>query len=918
MFLTVMLILLFSLSFLTVTALMIKTSFLETEMDLAEADLARVISALSHESESLGKTVFDYALWDDTWEFANGGYPGYWEDNFNGQTVDNLGLALIVVLDDTGTLIKAQCFDSPSKTLLDAAREIPYSGLGESGKAGAGFVTVCSMPVMFRSADILRSDGSGPPAGTLLMGVALDPGFMDRIAERTNVVASRCFSDMPPSLTRVRSAQGMTAGLDGKTGSGVIHGYVRYGNPFGAAVFTACTETPRALVEQETKNLRGTLLVYLAIALVFVFIVNGAYRYWFASPLLRLETEVDAFALENPRPLVGMEPLSQRQDEIGHIASAIRAMHSRVLSAHDEVRRLNVDLERLVKERTLELLDVNCELTIFKKILENTSEAVVITDLSGSILELNEAMCRMTGYARDEMIGMNSRIFKSGRHSNDFYRDMWRKLMDEGHWEGEIWDRRKDGSVYPKWQTINVVHGESGQPVNYIGVSTDITVIKEAEEKLNHLAYYDPLTGLPNRMLFSDRVEHEVATSKRTDACFAVLYIDLDRFKHVNDSLGHVAGDTLLVQVADRIKGCLRDADTLCRIGGDEFAIVLQNLEREENAGMVAQKLVVRVSQRFEINGKDIYIGASVGIALYPKDGIDTESLIRKADGALFLAKEEGKGLYRYASGELERVNRSRLEIEGRLHRALERGEFVLHYQPQVLAEEATPGLHYGLCGVEALIRWQTEPGVLVPPGEFLAVAEDTGFIAPLGDWVLLQACRDAKRWEDAGHPVPVAVNVAPRQFDTGNFEKMVASVLATTGLTPSLLKLEVTESGFMRNIQRVTETMNRIKATGVTFAIDDFGTGYCSMNYLNRLPVDCLKVDQSFVRAMNDDHTGGDIVSAIISMAKAFGLASIAEGVETYDQLEALKGHGCEIIQGYLVSRPLSRDAFEEFIGMS
>ena len=330
---------------------------------------------------------------------------------------------------------------------------------------------------------------------------------------------------------------------------------------------------------------------------------------------------------------------------------------------------------------------------------------------------------------------------------------------------------------------------------------------------------------------------------------------------------------------------------------------------------MIAASIVTRLSERFVVEGSDVYIGASIGIGLYPKDGTDSETLLRKVDAAMYVAKESGRGIYCYASGEMERANRGRLEIEAKMHQALERKEFRLYYQPQNEIEDAVPGSSAGLFGVEALIRWNPEDDLLIPPSDFLPVAEETGFISPLGDWVLFQACSDAKRWFDMGRRVPVSVNVAVRQFDTGNFVDRVASVLAETGLPPELLKLEVTESGFMRNITHVTEIMRKLRELGVSFAIDDFGTGYCSLQYLNKLPVDCLKIDQSFVRTMDDIHTGGDIVSAIVSMARAFGLTSIAEGVETFDQLERLRARGCDLVQGYLVSRPLPFDEFVKYL---
>ncbi len=917
---TAILILLFTLSMLAVTANAINRGFLETETELASADLSRVISAVAYESEALSKTVADYAVWDDTWDYARGRGPGFWEDNFAASTFMNLDLCGVVLLDTAGKVLNSRGYDRANRSFCELPPDIDLSPAAKEGGPGHGeaaFLSVKSVPTLYRANAILKTDGSGPVAGTLVMFNTLDSDFVKRISERTNVAAERFSDPLPSGLSDTRETESMRAGLFPDPTTDAILGYVSFLDAAGVPLFAIRTRTPRSLLLEEARMLKGTLTIYGILALVFLALVNVAYGVWFAAPMARLESEVDSCGLESAESASVFEPLSRRSDEIGHIARSIRAMHVRVLSAHDVVRRLNADLERLIGERTSALLNANSELTIFKKILESTSEAVIITGMDGSIIELNDAMCRMTGYAREEMIGRNSRMFKSGRHGGDFYRMLWEELLAAGHWEGEIWDRKKDGTVYPKWQTINVIRDEKGERTNYIGVSTDVTLIKEAEEKLNQLAYYDPLTGLPNRMLFSDRVERGIASARRQGYRFAVLYLDLDRFKHVNDSLGHVAGDTLLVQATDRMKDCLRESDTLCRIGGDEFGFVLQNLNRDESAGVVAQKLVTRLSQRFEVNGSDVYIGASVGISIYPKDGADTDTLIRKADGALFIAKEEGKGLYRYASGEMERVNRGRLEIESNMHRALERSEFVIHYQPQVSIEAAAPGLAHGLTGCEALIRWESEPGVLVSPGEFLPLAEDSGFIAPLGNWVLLEACRDAKRWEDAGRPVQVSVNVAMRQFDNGNFENMVAAVLEATGLSPNLLKLEITESGFMRNIQRVTETMKKIRETGVTFAIDDFGTGYASMNYLNTLPVSALKVDQSFVRSLDEDGSGGDIVAAILSMSKAFGLTSIAEGVETFHQLERLRQLGCDVAQGYLVSRPLSREAFENFIGL-
>ena len=878
---------------------------------------------MRQEFDSLTVSVRDYALWDDTWAYMNGDKPSYIEENFSDTGLDNLNVSIIAFYDDRGFLRKALLHEQGSP--IGDCPFCPASISENPALDGIirnklGFMKTEQGLFLVVAAAVYKTDLSGPSAGTMVMARLVDSRFIQKLRERSDVFVEEYSGPFPSGGVAEKAQYNITTTILVDKGGSYISGFIEFSNESNASVLLLRTKTVRALLTEGMNFASSIIILFCLVAVLLGIAINAAFRIWIAQPLANIETALDSFSFNlfsgdidegNPQ----LTNLYNREDELGHFADVIKQMNIRMRDSHVEVRKIKDSLEKMIQKRTEDLVSSNSKLEMFKKILENTSEAVIITDVNGRILDMNDAMTVMTGFEREELIGQDFCLFNSFKQEPDFRERLLETMQKNGHWEGEVWDRRKDGSVFPKWQTVNTIYDETGSIVNYVGVSTDISVLKEAEETLNHLAYYDPLTGLPNRMLFSDRLEHQIACSRRMGTIFGLLFIDLDRFKTVNDTMGHLMGDALLVSVAERLKESIRDSDTLCRIGGDEFALILQELSDSGDAGLVAADIVQKISEPFQIEGSDIYIGASIGISLFPRDGTDPETLLCKADAAMYLAKDGGKGMFCFASGEMERVNKSKLEIETKMHKALERQEFRLFYQPQNFVAQAIPGMPTGLTGVEALIRWIPEPNVLISPGEFLPVAEETGFIAPLGDWVLYQACCDARKWLDLGKPVQVSVNVSARQFESGNLSEHVSAVLSSTGLPPNLLKLEVTESGCMRNIEHVTEVMREIRAKGVSFAIDDFGTGYCSLQYLHQLPVDCLKIDQSFIRSMDDGHSGGDIVSAIISMARAFGLSSIAEGVETCEQLEKLRSRGCDMIQGYLVSRPLSYDDFMKYL---
>jgi len=605
------------------------------------------------------------------------------------------------------------------------------------------------------------------------------------------------------------------------------------------------------------------------------------------------------------------------------VHSAVRDITERK-AMEDALRQAKLELERRVEERTRELAQANAEmvreveerrraemeLQLAAEVFEHSLEGITITDRGGHILKVNPAFTAITGYSSEEVLGKNPRVLKSDRHDAAFYQEMWRGLMEDGRWEGEIWNRRKSGESYPEWLSISAVRNAEGQTTHYVGVFHDITEAKESEEQIRFQAYHDALTGLPNRLLLKDRLAVAINHAQRNDGKVAVLFLDLDNFKNINDSLGHIVGDWLLQSVAYRLLKLMRDEDTVARLGGDEFVIMVEEVENVREVVLVAQRIIAAFAAPVTVGSHELFVTPSLGITLYPDDGRDPDTLIKNADLAMYQAKAAGRNDYRLFTPQMNENVTRRLALEGRLRKAVENGELIPFFQPK--AELASGRVS----GMEALARWPQEDGGLVSPAEFIPLAEETGLILPLGEIILEKACQAACRMTEGGScDLTLAVNLSPKQFKQKDLVARILATLTRTGLPPSRLELEITETTLMTDIDKTVGKLRELAEHGIGLAVDDFGTGYSSLFYLKHFPLRSLKIDQSFVRDITRDEGDANIVRTIIALAHNFKLEVVAEGVETPEQLAFLRAHRCHTGQGFLFSRPLDEAGFTAYM---
>jgi diguanylate cyclase (GGDEF)-like protein/PAS domain S-box-containing protein len=582
----------------------------------------------------------------------------------------------------------------------------------------------------------------------------------------------------------------------------------------------------------------------------------------------------------------------------GHLRVCELSAHPVLIAGEDCILTITRDItERQQMQEKLHLAA-----TVF----ESTAEGVLITDTSQRITAVNRAFSEITGYSEQEAMGQTPRLLASGQHDSAFYAAMWYQLSAEGHWQGEICNRRKNGELYPSWLTISAVRSKDDCITHFVAVFADISSLKHAQARLDYQAHHDPLTGLPNRTLFESRLQTALSHSAESGSLGAVLFLDLDRFKHINDSLGHPVGDLLLKGIAQRLKENLRDIDTVARLGGDEFIVLLPGLTQPSDAEAIANKLLACFTAPFQAGEHEFFMSASIGSSLFPTDGTDVATLVKNADAAMYRSKAKGRNRIESYTRDLTSQASERIALEQELRRALERNELSLSYQPKISL------LTNQLVGAEALIRWSHPIFGEVPPEHFIPLAEENGMILQIGDWVLESACRQMREWRQTYRPFgPLSVNLAGAQLRQPNLVRRIEQLLDDNGLEPGCLQLEITENFIMSQTGEALAVLHKLKKLGVQLAIDDFGTGYSSLSYLKRLPLDILKIDQSFVRGLPEDTHDAAIVRAIIALGRSMQLTVIAEGVENAQQQKFLAAEGCEQMQGYIISLPLNPDAF-------
>jgi diguanylate cyclase (GGDEF)-like protein/PAS domain S-box-containing protein len=576
-------------------------------------------------------------------------------------------------------------------------------------------------------------------------------------------------------------------------------------------------------------------------------------------------------------------------------------------------------LRSQVRLRTRELTDEIAERkqaqeasALAASVFLHAREGITITSADGAIIDVNEAFTRITGYSRDEVLGKNPRILKSNHHDADFYAAMWKDVREKGYWHGEIWNRRKNGELYPEILTISAVRDEDGNNHHYVALFSDITPMKEHEQQLEHMAHFDMLTTLPNRVLLADRLHQAMAQAQRRGRRLAVAYLDLDGFKSINDIHGHATGDKLLIALASYMKAVLREGDTLARLGGDEFVAVLLDIEDTASFLPLLNRLLLAASQPVTVGDLSLRVSASLGVTFYPQaDEVDADQLLRQADQAMYQAKIAGKGRYHIFDADHDRNVRGNHESREHVRRALTESEFVLHYQPKVNMRSGK------VIGAEALIRWQHPERGLLYPAVFLPVIENHPLAIQIGEWVIDSALAQVELWRRQGLHLPVSVNVGARQLQHGDFAQRLREIIARhPAIEPGDLEIEVLETSALEDVAQVSELIEACRELGVAFSLDDFGTGYSSLTYLKRLAVNTIKIDQSFVRDMLDDPDDLAILEGIVSLASAFRRQVIAEGVETVEHGTMLLSLGCELAQGYGIARPMRAEAIPAWVG--
>jgi diguanylate cyclase (GGDEF)-like protein/PAS domain S-box-containing protein len=934
---------------LTAQALVVIPQFEKINIQKAYDDSNEGLRAVEEELDAMMVTVTDYAIWDDTYFFTLDKNKDYVAANFTPNTLANLNLTYVGILNDSDIFYSLNIRGDDQET---AAINQALTGLKISqGSETSGFLTAGEKTYMFAARQIQTTDmskssdyyfifmreyrdymnedlGSLPSLSLSLLDL---PTMEDQErSEIEKLFASRNYATRDYELRNYTTQDQTTPeyaannyNFADKTvyqmNDNYIGAYTYLINSDAQPFAVLKSETDNSIIIESHKLVFRTYIFVLSLGLILTFIISLFVNRSIIRPVNRLKSGMDAILVNSEaETIISRSNMARRNDEIGDLTNSFLSASEEIKVARTKSQCLNEQLETMVQQRTEALESANKELLLYGKSFEETSEGLFITDLTGNIVKCNRAYAGITGYAKEELYGKNPRILKSGRHPTDFYKNLWNSLRDDGKWEGEIWDKRKNNQLFPAWMTIDVIREDNGMPAYFVGVLSDLTEMKEMEIQLERMAYYDVLTGLANRVLFEDHLQKAIAKAQRYHYKVAVVYIDLDGFNMVNDTFGHRNGDFLLKEMARRIRNFIRETDLVSRLGGDEFSIVLEGVKDQSDLVKIANSLLIDISRDIVIEGEMISISGSIGIAMYPEDGTDVGEILKKADAALHLSKMTGKNCYSFASNNDEIRMIPKIIMINRLKKAIERTEFNLLYQPQFRAclNENAAGKNNGedyqqeLFGAEALIRWQNDKGSIYMPDEFIELAEESGLIIPVGEWVIEEACATIREMEQLGRPVPVSVNVSIKQFKSKRLVEVIKSNIRNANIAAEHLFIEITESIFAEDEAKVICSINELKDLGIQIVLDDFGKGYSSLGIVSKLPFDFIKIDKVFIQnaALQEEN---NLATTILTMAEKLNMRAICEGVETREQLEYLLKNGASIFQGFYFSKPLPKETY-------
>lgn len=888
-------------------------SYERLEQETLERNLDRTLLALEQVTQDLHEKSSDWAFWDDAYTFLGDRNTRFIKANLQAESLKNLRLDVILFADTRGRLFYAKTIPRvPGLAPPDSGRLIrnleltAFAQKKQNDKEFYGVLIENATPLLVTARPILKSDRSGPPRGWCVFARYLDVAEVQSLAKRTRLDVSLIALTNPDADTAAILGQ-LQARQTTHTllPSHHVAGYRLLYDTKHQPIRIVRIVQPRSIYQHGVQSVRYLMRLLLLSALAFGGMMLLVLEYFILSRISRLSGQVERIGTQGDTESRVFLP---GRDEIARLAEKINVMlqqlaeHARVRASAERLRLHNALLANDVLERTRELEAKNSELKQMNAVLEYAVEGIARMDAAGHYLAVNKAFADILGYAPESLIGMHW-LEHSVPSERARLERAWEEMLLNGKVELETRCKHQDGSAFHTAVTLIAAQASEER---YCFLK-DITERKELEDRISHQAFHDPLTGLPNRAHFLDRVERSLECAVREQRTIGVLFIDLDNFKFINDSMGHEEGDRLLIEVAQRLSESVRSEDLVARLGGDEFTILLESLRQPEDAVMVAERILERMRMPVRLSQQEIFVTPSIGIALSSETCFQRDDLLRDADTAMYEAKANGKAGYVLFDPGMNTHAMERVEMETALRRALENQEFRVYYQALVNLDDGA------ICGAEALVRWEHPKLGLVSPAKFIPLAEETGLIVPLGAWVLEEACLQAKRWREEGgeRSFVISVNLSARQLQQQDIVNQIAGTLERTGLNPHCLKLEITESLMLVDTEGIIQKMHALKAMGIQLAMDDFGTGYSSLSYLQRLPLDTVKIDRSLVTHVGSDVKTAAIVLSVIRMCRALNLSVICEGIETAEQVAQLQALGCDQAQGYFFSRPVAQEDF-------